>query len=303
MSKLPRQSLGLSFASSESTNDSILPGRAMAMIASSSTSCWAAVNAEIFHFVQKKPASFACQAAYFKAERRIRPALDPLLPPVDAADVYNPVPVVILRLFYVHNAGMLGEYTEEVNNYDSLKSRELYAHLEQRTRPLACAWTPMNILRRLEPHTVQPFLLIACNIPCVLNPTINGYLRAEEYNRTKFLFGTKFLEPHKIKLELAGVTRTCILFTFSVGDLAVKLEGNFMLRYRIRLCRIQAECYGGSFRVYATKKAPPLRESTALTVHLAKHSVPVNVRKQKRKSRKRKNCSLSGDSERLESGV
>ena len=58
-------------------------------------------------------------------------------------------------------------------------------------------------------------------------------------------------------------------------DLAVKTEGYFVLRYRVfdifstpidhsdRV--IQAECYGGIFRVYSTKEFPGLPASTELT--------------------------------------
>lgn len=58
-------------------------------------------------------------------------------------------------------------------------------------------------------------------------------------------------------------------------DLAVKIEGTFILRYRVfdlfskasgsRDLTVQAECYGGTFRVYSTKEFPGLQASTELT--------------------------------------
>jgi hypothetical protein len=59
-------------------------------------------------------------------------------------------------------------------------------------------------------------------------------------------------------------------------DLAVSMEGTFILRYRVfdifsrvfnenDMCPIQAECYGGSFRVYSTKDFPGLQPSTPLS--------------------------------------
>ena len=58
-------------------------------------------------------------------------------------------------------------------------------------------------------------------------------------------------------------------------DLAVKIEGSFILRYRVfdiyaRTHRsddlaITAETYGGTFRVYSTKEFPGLSASTELT--------------------------------------
>lgn len=133
----------------------------------------------------------------------------------------------------------------------------------------------------------------------------DGYPVTERAKRTASLFGTKFVEPHKIHFPREGQKQ--ILFTFSVSspyvsdqprvakvkqDLAVRLEGYFILRlakcssdYRVlraTLSRyrffdifcsppgqgsspILAECYGGSFRIYSSKEAPSLGESTALT--------------------------------------
>ena len=58
-------------------------------------------------------------------------------------------------------------------------------------------------------------------------------------------------------------------------DLAVKIEGQFILRYRCfdLFSRtsghgdlpIQAECFGGPFRIYSTKEFPGLQPSTELT--------------------------------------
>lgn len=58
-------------------------------------------------------------------------------------------------------------------------------------------------------------------------------------------------------------------------DLAVKIEGQFFLRYRcfdifLRTSGhgdlpIQAECFGGPFRIYSTKEFPGLQPSTELT--------------------------------------
>lgn len=64
----------------------------------------------------------------------------------------------------------------------------------------------------------------------------------------------------------------------SLQDLAVKIEGSFVLRYRVFDLfsttpmgpdhdgrSVQAECYGGQFRVYSTKEFPGLQASTKLT--------------------------------------
>ncbi|KAH9987191.1 velvet factor-domain-containing protein [Russula vinacea] len=81
-------------------------------------------------------------------------------------------------------------------------------------------------------------------------------------------------------------------------DLAVKAEGNFILRYRCfdlfsRVANsegqtpVWAECYGGPFRVYSTKEFPGLRASTDLTKHLSYFGVRLNLRETERKRRKK----------------
>jgi hypothetical protein len=77
----------------------------------------------------------------------------------------------------------------------------------------------------------------------------------------------------------------------------VKTEGYFILRYRVfnifsapighpeRI--IQAECYGGVFRVYSTKEFPGLQASTELTKQLARWGVRLNIREVERKRRRK----------------
>lgn len=85
------------------------------------------------------------------------------------------------------------------------------------------------------------------------------------------------------------------MFVFS--DLAVKIEGTFVLRYRVFNISsnafvgsgipILAECYGGPFKIYSTKEFPGLRASTDLTKHISFHGVRLNLRENERKRRKK----------------
>jgi len=85
---------------------------------------------------------------------------------------------------------------------------------------------------------------------------------------------------------------------FPFADLAVKTEGQFFLRYRCfdLFSRtsgyddlpIQAECFGGPFKIYSTKEFPGLQPSTELTKQLARWGVRLNTRETERK-RKRNN--------------
>ncbi|KIK61384.1 hypothetical protein GYMLUDRAFT_582036 [Collybiopsis luxurians FD-317 M1] len=113
----------------------------------------------------------------------------------------------------------------------------------------------------------------------------------ESSKMTDALVGAKFVQPQFIDYE---GTRT-LVFVFS--DLAVKNEGTFLLRYRSfdLFSRaqgqtdhvIQAECYGGPFRVYSTKEFPGLQASTELTKLISRYGVRLNIRETERKRRKK----------------
>ncbi len=144
---------------------------------------------------------------------------------------------------------------------------------------------------------------------------------------TSALVGATFVQP--VALDYQG--RRSLMFVFAVSststllhrhyelrafsqDLAVKTEGHFILRYRVfdifstpidhtdRV--IQAECYGGVFRIYSTKEFPGLPASTELTKvcislltyptlskpfpkQLARWGVRLNIREAERKRRRK----------------
>jgi hypothetical protein len=109
----------------------------------------------------------------------------------------------------------------------------------------------------------------------------------ESSKRTSDLVGATFVQPSKIDWN----GKKMLIFVFAVRitsypldpacisiilqDLAVKIEGSFILRYRAfdifsrplgqDNLTIQAECYGDQFRVYSTKEFPGLQASTELT--------------------------------------
>jgi len=120
---------------------------------------------------------------------------------------------------------------------------------------------------------------------------VDGYPLSEKSKMTSALVGATFVQP--VALDYQG--RRSLMFVFA--DLAVKTEGHFILRYRVfdifstpidhtdRV--IQAECYGGVFRVYSTKEFPGLPASTELTKQLARWGVRLNIREAERKRRRR----------------
>lgn len=110
----------------------------------------------------------------------------------------------------------------------------------------------------------------------------------EDMNCTTALSGATFIQlatieyqGHKALVFPFAVSRPFPSVPYSMSlttvpkDLAVKIEGQFFLRYR---CfdifsrtsghgdlPIQAECFGGPFRIYSTKEFPGLQPSTELT--------------------------------------
>jgi len=118
------------------------------------------------------------------------------------------------------------------------------------------------------------------------------YPITEGSKQTDSLAGTTFVQA--ANLDHKG--NKVLMFVFA--DLAVKSEGNFILRYRCfdlfsRVTAsdgqtpVWAECYGGPFRVYSTKEFPGLRASTDLTKHLSYFGVRLNLRETERKRRKK----------------
>ncbi|KAI0340257.1 hypothetical protein BDW22DRAFT_1360183 [Trametopsis cervina] len=112
----------------------------------------------------------------------------------------------------------------------------------------------------------------------------------EDSKCTDSLSGACFAQSQS--LEYHG--RKVLMFVFA--DIAVRIEGTFILRYRVfnifaraegmMDIPILAECYGGPFRIYSTKEFPGLRPSTDLTKHLSLFGVRLNLRETERKRRR-----------------
>ncbi|KAJ7181454.1 velvet factor-domain-containing protein [Mycena crocata] len=199
--------------------------------------------------------------------------------------VLDDPPVVLVRIFYVHNVGTLGEWQEEVENYEEMNLTGLICMGDLFEVPKS-TWPDVP-----QDSTTNPHFSPAGSSEMPTLALLNGQSITEEHNRTPALFGTKFVEPQAI--SFTGSNKKWLVFTFS--DLAVRLEGSFILRYRFfdlfsqpdgcTSPSIMAECYGAPFKIYSTKEAPALEKSTLLTQCLAEHGVHVNLRKDKRARR------------------
>ncbi|KAJ6489848.1 velvet factor-domain-containing protein [Mycena sanguinolenta] len=222
---------------------------------------------------------------------------------VDRRPLDDP-PVVLLRLFNVFNAGTCEGWEQEVQNYDDIPLTGLICTVDLFEVPFSLGEPPFSTGNHslpptgtrspLDPHYRIRAAEYSDGQPPDTLTLIHGYPVTERSKRTALLFGTKFVEPHKVTFP--GKNQKQIVFTFS--DLAIKLEGHFILRYRFfdlfsndkpdGSSSILAECYGSSFKIYPSKEAPPLQESTTLTKCLAKQGVSVRVRKNPRPSRQTK---------------
>ncbi|KAJ7796951.1 velvet factor-domain-containing protein [Mycena olivaceomarginata] len=196
----------------------------------------------------------------------------------------DPPPVVWLRLFEIFNIGTACETQLEMN-YDDIDPSGLMCTVEMFPVP-----RPESVLpNAFEMPTAVPLPPSTyCSTTDFVHSPVNEILFSKSPdNATTKLVGTTFLQADSIPWK----GRTCLLFTFA--DLAVKIEGFFILKYRFFDIfstsgddtdpQIQAEYCSAPFRIYSTKVCPRLGPSTELSKHLAHYGVRLNVRATERK--------------------
>ncbi|KAK7036022.1 velvet domain-containing protein [Favolaschia claudopus] len=218
--------------------------------------------------------------------------------------VLDDPPVVSLRIFDVCNAGTRMEREQEMNDYDDIPlaglmcMTDLFEVKQSQPPPPNSSEFSSN---SASPYSVEETFVYPPRsppspppLPRAVLTTVDGYDVMEDSNRTTALFGSKFAEPHRV--QMPGKIHKQLVFVFS--DLAVRLEGTFLLRYRFfdifsksgsngSASSMLAECYGRPFPIYSSKYAPPLLESTELTKCLADQGVTVKVREKARSPRKK----------------
>ncbi|RDB28299.1 hypothetical protein Hypma_001383 [Hypsizygus marmoreus] len=143
---------------------------------------------------------------------------------------------------------------------------------------------------RSQPTSIPDYVPYPLSAPDIVH-YVGNYPVTENSKTTQALVGATFVQPASVEFQ----GQKSIMFVFA--DLAVKVEGTFILRYRVfdifskphnrEDLAIQAECYGGPFRVYSTKEFPGLQASTELTKQLARWGVRLNTRETERKRRKK----------------
>ncbi|KAF9011972.1 velvet factor-domain-containing protein [Cyathus striatus] len=237
----------------------------------------------------------------------------------------DPPPVVLLKLYHVYYPGTEQEVEKEVKNYDEVQVLGLVCTVDLFPVPGPGHPNPENPAAGRS-HTSSPsnstFSTTSSGYTFVHQPIMypmpdisppptatQGYLVTsqtaqdivhhvgeypvtESSKMTPALVGATFIQPSCVEHQ----GKKSLVFVFA--DLAVKTEGTFILRYRVfdifsrpyserDDLAIQAECYGGSFRVYSTKEFPGLQASTELTKHLARWGVRLNIRETERRRRKK----------------
>ncbi|KAJ7185206.1 velvet factor-domain-containing protein [Mycena filopes] len=202
-------------------------------------------------------------------------------------------PVVLLRLFQVVDVGTDEDREVEIQTYDDISLAGLICMAELfEVAGNRLSYPPTVKYSTTAQDTSYP----AGPPPYPESPALKTHDPiSERLNRTNWLFGAKFIEPHAVGFGVNNQKH--VLFTFS--DLAVRLEGNFVLRYRLfdifsASSKALAECYGQPFKMYSSKDAPPLKKSSMLTKRLSNYGVPVKVRKQPRLPRKNRNKEDTG---------
>ncbi|KAG1819144.1 velvet factor-domain-containing protein [Suillus subaureus] len=234
----------------------------------------------------------------------------------------DPPPVVQLRLYYIHNEGD-HESEHEVQDYDEIQNLGLLCNVDLfpvSTQPDSSS--EPGSLPRL-PHQLSPVVQPVrppsggYSLPSISStdqlPPLSSSSRipvsdAKLPHLPPYVHHDPFQIPEHMKctMALSGATfvqPACIDYggkralVFPFADLAVRIEGDFFLRYRIfdlfsRTAGlvdvpVQAECYGGSFHIYSTKEFPGLQPSTELSKQLSRYGVRLNTRETERKRKKK----------------
>ncbi|KAI6038581.1 velvet factor-domain-containing protein [Pisolithus marmoratus] len=244
----------------------------------------------------------------------------------------DPPPVVQLRLYQVFNYGTDTQYEQELCDYSEVQTLGLLCYVDLFYVPTEPAQVPGREPRQLSrttgnldlpesssscasnyhqyprydasPHATATQHLSSSRDNILALPSsatfthFEGHPTSEEMKYTNALSGAMFVQPAVIDYN----GRRALVFAFS--DLAVKMEGQFFLRYRCfdlfsRISGqgevpIQSECVGGQFRIYSTKEFPGLQASTELTKQLARYGVRLNTRETERKRKRKSPPSTSG---------
>lgn len=150
-------------------------------------------------------------------------------------------------------------------------------------------------IQAIPPPVPNPSLMLSplhpSEIPADAVHQIRNHIITESSKLTSALVGEKFAEASFVSYQ----GKKALVFVF--GDLAVRREGVFLLRYRVfdifssvpgnPHAPVLAGLYGSPFKVFSTGEFPGLKPSTDLTKDLVRFGVRLNVREAEQRWRKR----------------
>ncbi|KAF8323937.1 hypothetical protein DL93DRAFT_56033 [Clavulina sp. PMI_390] len=207
----------------------------------------------------------------------------------------DPPPVIRLRMYELLNAGTPNQREIEIPAED-IDISGLVAHVdlfavEPSPPPTSVPQPPLIPTASAEtPLEQKPLSNITSSAECSVPDRPLASSHPPPGNATlvsSVLFGSSFV--HGVQMDWRG--EPVVFFVFS--DLSVRSEGSFYMRYRCfdlfsrtagtNDVPVAAELFSATFLIYSTKEFPGLQASTALTKHLSRWGVRVNLRENDRR--------------------
>jgi len=206
----------------------------------------------------------------------------------------DPPPVLQLRFFRTvstKNGDDVANVEVEIEDYSDLRYEGLLCHVDLFPAPESASVTSTAS----EYNDALLMDTSEATLPVRADGTAASLIKLTEGLKCQDrLAGSMFVQANNVPL---GVGRA-LLFVFA--DLSVKVEGDYILRYRCFDVLSQAagttpakqpvlaQCVGGAFRVYPTKECPRLPASTELSKRLSRLGVRINIREGERGPRGRR---------------
>ncbi|KZT54287.1 hypothetical protein CALCODRAFT_17345 [Calocera cornea HHB12733] len=204
----------------------------------------------------------------------------------------DPPPVVKLRLFEIENEGAAGERVTEMEASSHHAYNGFVCHVDlfpikepagfKGPKPMK-QWSDGIVIEWPRPEHRHANPTDAAEYEQLKNRISQDEAEIDQKKCTDKLFGCTVVNAVQIK-DLQN--HPCSVFVF--GDISVRTEGHFVLRYRCfdiyssissdKIIPICAEEWSSPFVVVGTKEFPGLTASTPLTRHLSNYGIPVNWR-------------------------
>ncbi|TFK82175.1 hypothetical protein K466DRAFT_311269 [Polyporus arcularius HHB13444] len=232
----------------------------------------------------------------------------------------DPPPVLQVRFFEMHGAGTSRQWEEEILGYDDTLMLGMVCQVDlfpvvveaETTQTSVNSNGALPFTPPLRPTTLKPTsgLLKAGTSTHLSNSDDDivayhgNYAIRESSNSPEILAGTLVTTP----ITIAFNNREVLAYAF--GDLAVREEGTFLLRYRVfdvfskstddgglsHRIPVLASCFGGVFKVWSTRDFPGLSGSTPLTKCLSLYGASVMIRAQDHRHGRKKQKTTHSDS-------